>query len=574
MTQGKREKKMNRRKFVKRGAALAVAMTVETKSKADETLTQQAKEQIREHVSRVRPLEIAGNLAWWDANTTGREEDFKKKEETQNRLDAELSRKDRYEPIRILAKDLKAIDDPATRRGIELLNLSYLEKQVDPALLKGMVALSNRVEKAFNEFRPVVQGTVMTDNEVRGVLKNSKDSNRRKVAWEGAKAVGKILEPDLKKLVASRNQAARSLGFDNFHAMMLHLNEQKGSELIQLFDELDTLTSKPFFAAKAEMDLALARNCSIPTRELMPWHYHDPFFQESPAVLPADLDTPWQKADLLKICRDFYRGIGLPIERVLEKSDLYEKKGKSPHAFCTDINRDGDVRVLANITPGDYWASTMLHELGHAVYSSLNIPAELPFVLRAEAHILTTEGTAMMFERLAKRSSFLERMGIPLEDPKAFGKSASKSLRWRLLIFSRWCQVMLRFEKGMYENPGQDLNRFWWDLVEKYQGLGRPENRSEPDYASKIHIVTAPVYYHNYMMGELFASQVHHSICREIYPGKPPNEVDYVGNIAVGDFMRTRVFAHGRMYGWEELIRKATGEKLSAKAFALDFKEG
>ena len=25
--------------------------------------------------------------------------------------------------------------------------------------------------------------------------------------------------------------------------------------------------------------------------------------------------------------------------------------------------------------------------------------------------------------------------------------------RNELLIFSRWCQVMLRFEKSMYENP-------------------------------------------------------------------------------------------------------------------------
>jgi len=43
--------------------------------------------------------------------------------------------------------------------------------------------------------------------------------------------------------------------------------------------------------------------------------------------------------------------------------------------------------------------STMLHELGHSVYSSKNIPRTMPYVLRTEAHILTTEGVAMMFER-------------------------------------------------------------------------------------------------------------------------------------------------------------------------------
>ena len=61
---------------------------------------------------------------------------------------------------------------------------------------------------------------------------------------------------------------------------------------------------------------------------------------------------------------------------MIARSDLYEKPGKSPHAFCTDIDREGDVRVLANIVPNEYWMGTMLHELGHSVYSSKNIPRE------------------------------------------------------------------------------------------------------------------------------------------------------------------------------------------------------
>ena len=64
--------------------------------------------------------------------------------------------------------------------------------------------------------------------------------------------------------------------------------------------------------------------------------------------------------------------------------------------------------------------------------------------------------------------------------------------------------MVFRFEKALYANPGQDLNKVWWDLVEKYQEIKRPEGRNQPDYASKIHIVTVPVYYQNYMLGELF----------------------------------------------------------------------
>jgi peptidyl-dipeptidase A len=262
----------------------------------------------------------------------------------------------------------------------------------------------------------------------------------------------------------------------------------------------------------------------------------------------------------------------LPIDDVIARSDLYEKKGKSPHAFCTDIDREGDVRVLANIVPNEYWAATMLHELGHSVYSSKNIPRSLPYLLRMEAHILTTEGIAMMFERFSKQRPFLEKMGLSVPDSQQFDEAAAKVQRNQLLIFSRWCQVMLRFEKSMYENPDQDLNKLWWDLVEKYQMLTRPEGRDAPDFASKIHIVSSPVYYHNYMMGHLFASQVHHTIARQVFRGAKPQTLLYNGHPEVGDFLKAKVFGPGRLYDWNGLTEFATGEQLNPKAFAADFR--
>ena len=318
--------------------------------------------------------------------------------------------------------------------------------------------------------------------------------------------------------------------------------------------------------------MCIRDRCGVKVADLMPWHYDDPFFQESPAVFDTDIDAPYKKADILKLCERFYDGIGLPISNVIKVSDLYEKKGKSPHAFCTDIDRDGDVRVLANIVPTEYWMSTMLHELGHSVYSSLNIPQSVPYALRCEAHILTTEGVAMQFQKFSKQRAWLEKMGVKVEDGEKFDVAAAKVLRNELLIFSRWCQVMLRFEKGMYEKPDQDLNKLWWDLVEKYQLVKRPKDRNAPDYGSKIHICSAPVYYHNYMMGQLFASQVHHAIARDVYAGAKPTGVLYNDNPKVGEFMRKKVFEKGRLLSWDELTKYATGENLNPKAFAEDFR--
>jgi peptidyl-dipeptidase A len=164
-------------------------------------------------------------------------------------------------------------------------------------------------------------------------------------------------------------------------------------------------------------------------------------------------------------------------------------------------------------------------------------------------------------------------MGVNVPNAERFSEASRKLRRNKLLIFSRWCQVVCRFEMALYENPEQDLNRVWWDLVEKYQELKRPEGRDQPDYASKIHIVSAPVYYQSYMMGELFASQVHHAIARVALHGANPVATVYVGNPAVGRFMRKAVFEPGCTLDWNQLTLHATGEELNSKAFAEDIKD-
>src|SRR5262249_21395082 len=141
------------------------------------------------------------------------------------------------------------------------------------------------------------------------------------------KAVGAQVAPDLIALVKLRNEAARKLGFLDFHVLQLVLAEQDQTSVTRLFDELDDLTREPFRQVKAEIDAALAARYGITAAELRPWHYEDPFFQEAPATSGVDLDQPWKGQDLLKLCRDFYASIGLPIDDVIAKSDLYERKG-------------------------------------------------------------------------------------------------------------------------------------------------------------------------------------------------------------------------------------------------------
>ncbi|MDO9040669.1 MAG: peptidase M3A and M3B thimet/oligopeptidase F, partial [Bacteroidota bacterium] len=92
--------------------------------------------------------------------------------------------------------------------------------------------------------------------------------------------------------------------------------------------------------------------------------------------------------------------------------------------------------------------------------------------------------------------------------------------------------------------------------------------RNMPDWATKIHVALYPCYYHNYLLGELLASQLYSYMTANI-----TQNLSLVGEKAVGDYLRENVFLPGARYSWNEMIEKATGEKLTAKYYAKQFVE-
>ncbi|MGQ9651797.1 MAG: M2 family metallopeptidase [Phycisphaerae bacterium] len=540
-------------------------------SAAEPPAADEARRFIAEYEASVRPLQIASARADWNAQATGKDQDYKAAQEAQNKLDAALADPAAFARLKQIREDLGKLQpkpDSLLARQIELLYLEYAAKQLDPELLRRITAKASACMQAFNVYRAKVNGRELPDSEVRKVLRESRDSAYRRAVWEAGKGVGTVVEKDLKELVKLRNEAARKLGFTDFYEMQLQFAEMTKAEVLKLFDELHELTREPFHDAKSRLDARLAADYGIPVTELRPWHYHDPFFQEPPATYTNHLDPIYQSADVVKLATEFYAGVDLPIDDVIARSDLYERPGKYPHAMCMDVDRDGDIRIMANVVPNHQWMSTMLHEPGHAVYDKY-IQRSVPYVLRTPAHSFTTEAIAMLFERLADQPAWMQSVGLKVSDPKTVAEMAGRMHRDHVLIFAGWSQVMVRFEAALYADPDQDLNRLWWDLVEKYQLVNRPEGRNAPDYASKIHIISSPVYYHSYMMGEMFASQLHHTIVHDVLKANTPTPL-YSNQKAIGDFLKVRVFGPGASLRWDALVRHATGQDLSPKAMMAE----
>lgn len=529
---------------------------------------------LAEYDAKLKELEIPAALAEWKAANSGQPEDYQEAATRRLAIRQYHGNPETYARV----KRYLAIADqltPIQARSLVKAELEFRGNQLPPELLKEMVDLSTEIEKLQKTHRAELEGQQYSNNDLLEMLADSSDSARREAIWRALQQVGAVVAPKLVELARVRNRAAAALGFENYWQMEVQLQEHDPQQLQAIFEELEALTGEPFASMKATMDAELAARFGVAADAMRPWHYDNPFFQAAPPSKAIDLDVFYEqksKEDITEIARRFYADIGLPIDTVLARSDLYERSGKDQHAFCIDIDGEGDVRTLCNIKPTVDWMDTMLHEEGHAVYD-LGLDRTLPRNLRGPAHIFTTEGVAMLFGALAKTPSWITAYaGGEPGKVGALAAAIHEQRRREQLIFARWTLVMLHMEKSLYENPDQDLASLWWDYKERFQLLHRPEGPLNPDWAAKPHFTIAPVYYHNYQLGELFAAQLRHVLAGLAGHTGSTRELSFNGRKDFGEFLTRKVFRPGRTLLWPQFVQEATGEPLTAKYFADEVK--
>jgi len=527
-----------------------------------ENLEQKAEQFVNSHVGEVEPLMREEAVEEWEAAATGSPEHDERVAQLRARLMRIYADESRFARVREL-HEANGIANPLLAREVQLLFYSFSKGQQDEKTIDQIAQLQKEAESTFNTFRGVFEGAPLSDNDITTILMTETSSERLKGVWEASKQIGERVADKVIALARLRNDAARRAGYANHFSKNLLLNEIDEERLFQILDELDRLTAEPFRQAKGELDMILAERYGVAVSELRPWHYHDPFFQRPPRVGAVNVDRFFAGRSLEEIAVRGYDGIGMDVRDILARSDLYARSNKYQHAFCTDIDRKGDVRVMCSLVSDERWMETLLHELGHGVYDQYLDP-NLPFLLRRPAHTLSTEAIAMLMGRLALNPEWLvEVVGAPADEVADIAPFLKARQRLGMLIFVRWVLVVTNFERALYQDPEQDLNTLWWDLVERYQMVPRPEGRHAPDWAAKIHLALYPVYYQNYMLGELMASQLNRTIAQRF--GR------LIDTPAAGEFLISELFQRGARADWDTTLAQVTGEPLSARYFAEDF---
>ncbi len=512
---------------------------------------------IDETTEKVRPLEKAYYLAEWESAVNGTPEALDRTQQMQAAYMRFWSDVERYQAAR--RYDQEGSSDPLIARQVKLIYLTAGQNQQEAATIDRLTGLESEVRGLYTNFRGKVDGRELSDNEMDDVLAKSADSDEVRQVWEASKQVGEQVAPQIRELARVRNEAARRQGFRDHFQRSLTLSEIDEGQLLSLFDSLDAQSKEPFQRLMESIRAQRARHFRIQASELHPWHFGDRYFMRTPPMGEVDFDSLFADKDPVELATRTYDGLGMDVRDVLARSDLYPRPGKNQHAFMAHIDRAGDIRTLNNLERNLHWNSTLHHELGHAVYEKFLDP-ELPWLLRAPAHILTTEAIAILMGGLTVNQEWLSMvLGVPASKAEAMAAAALDRRHAEDLIFTRWCLVMTNFERRMYGDPEADLDTIWWDLVEKYQNLRRPDGRRAPDWAAKYHVALASVYYQNYELGHLVSAQLMDRIKREAG--------GFVGRKAAGDWLKGRFFHSGARQDWAAHVASATGEPLNPRYF-------
>lgn len=440
-------------------------------------------------------------------------------------------------------------------RQLNLLTKEIREYQANKSLLNDITELWNKLHYIISSHRTLYRGEYLSENAVRSILSKTRNSDERKKIWQSSMTLGEKVSKGLVDLVKMRNSLANEHGYDNYYQMKMDTEELNISLLNDIIEKIKKDLSPTYKLMKEKIDTEIAMDYGIDRNALQPWHYNQPFFQNH-----YSSNTPLEVSSntLLSFISRWFKDRGLDLHTFYSLLDIKEREGKSGANFCLNIDRGFDTRISVNFSSDYTGLNNLLHELGHGFFESQLNPA-LPFLLRQPSHIFLSEAIAILFEKLALTPHFAEILNFKTDN--TFLKVTYNS---NLLIKLFWTISVVKFEQQLYSNPDQNLNKLWWNILEEYQGITRPEEWDYPYWAAKAHLTTLPVYYQNYLLGDIASVQIQDTLKSKFGRWYEKDAINHLGS---------NLLRNGKEKPWYISFSEFTGSTLDTSFLIRRLKE-
>lgn len=544
---------------------------------------QQAEKILRHYidvkVDLIRNYSMESSVALWNATVSGSDTDYQKFVD----IDLDFNKSNRktpdyFSPDRFssfsqnvftneqdfqLLRKLKfsgLITDTLLNRQLNVLYHTFMGSQIETEKYKGLVMNELKLWQEFSELEVVIRGKKYGTGQLDSIRKKTNDALLLNDISDAIKQKGQSLAPDIVRMVKDRNGFVAHFGYPDFYQMSLETKDQTPKIIKLLLAEIELKTRNEYFEAKSVIDKLLAKRFNISVSDLQPWNYNNELTSFLPPKFISKMDSLFLDIDPIQKTALFFEEIGLPIQDVIDNSDLKVGPGKSGLTAMINVDFRNDVRLIAGIENSYDGMFRMMHLGGHAAHYK-NISDDIPYLLKTPNSALG-EGIAHYFGNLVSDYNWLKsEVKLDESKPSEFVLVCQHMQQVDRLFRCRKLLVNAEFEREIYQNPDQDLDSLWSDLNLKYLGFRFPDEKNACYWATNKFNVSLGCTVHNLVLADVFAAQLQHSV--EVRVLKETNGV-YTNNKAVGTYLIGNLFHYGNLLPWDQLIEKATGEPLNS----------
>ena len=485
---------------------------------------------------------------------------------------------------------------PIEQRKIKLLKNSLtLATPSDPAESAEVTRVLASLEGSYGKGKYCPQPDKCLDLEdLSRIMANSRDPKELSAAWTGWHEIAKPLRQPYQRFFTLANKGAHELGFSDMGAMWRSKYDMPPDEFSQELDRLWDQVKPLYISLHAYVRNRLREQYGdsvVPSNGPIPAHLLGNMWAQEwaniyPLVAPKDADPGYDLTQILKSRKTdplqmvhygerFFISLGFaPLPPSFWERSMFIKPRDRDvvcHASAWDVDALDDVRLkmCIDITAEDF--TTIHHELGHNFYQRAY--NQQPFLFRDSANDGFHEAIGDTIA-LSVTPEYLVKIGLlqtAPDPPKDMGLLLHKALE--KIAFLPFGLVIDQYRWKVFSGqiPPSELNKAWWDLRLKYQGVAPPSPRSEADFdpAAKYH-VAANVPYMRYFLADILQFQFHRALAKEAGCTGPLNRCSIYGNEAAGKKLDA-MLRMGAARPWQEALQAMTGKRSMDASAIIDY---
>ena len=505
--------------------------------------------ELREKISeKMEPLMSNTEEACWDFYTNSSDENMAKMNEAEDKSFEFYDNPEIYQELKEINKS-GGVKDKKLQKQLRTLTSAFGDGIEYKAEMKAMSEKENEISQKLNSYQMKIDGKPISKAEIGKIMETEKNPEIRKKAADAKIKSGDLIANDLVELVKIRNDFAKKKGYDNYFDMKLKEDyDIEPEELDKLLTDVSEKTKNSNAKVMNGIKKDLAEAFNVKPEDLRNYHFGYLAGEDPEKAVNEAIKT---KEEVVDISKKAYSGMGYDIDKLPIKLDLFPRENKNTHGFSFPIKAGKDARILANLTDNVSSVDTLMHELGHSVFTVKTNP-DLPY-MEQDTTSTMTEAVAMMMGDMI-RTEGLAKDKISPETNEKFMKSLGKEES----TFVGSSMAIIDFERNMYKNPDQDLKQLWKDMGVKYKGRSEKDEPTN-EWATIPHFLSHPAYYQNYFRASLIKAQLYDGLTKKL--GK------LTENKNTAKYLDENIFQYGGSKTDDEILKKVTGKKLSADAF-------